>query len=884
MRNNTNTFKNLLAAALTIAALAAGHTTAWAQSTENLGGYDFTVVTDGNDSYYIVDCKEALNALATYVNGTDDVSIGKTFRQTANIDMSSVNNFDPIGSVGGSKSFRGTYDGGNFTISNLTVSNNYGAIGLFGMIKDATIRNIVLVSPTVGAVNPGVNEVCLGALIGVCDKISGTNTVDNCHVISPTLTVSGTSSGTNNIGAIIGEIYNTTTVTNCYYYSNATEYAAIGKYDSDATLTNVARVYQLTLNDCTAATADLTVGTAKYCKEGTIVTLTITPATGFNIGTVKYNDGTDHIITPTNDVYSFTMPASDVTVSATFTVTTSYVDASGTLHENVIAIPLDNTMTTLAAGWYVVNENVDYTGQITLSGDVTLILGDGCTMSFGKEGELLNATIIECNNHNLTIYGQSGGTGWLKAYIAQDDGIHNVYYTQYSGNVLIFDGNGACIYAREFTILGGTLDVVSGGGADGEIVTTGDINIRGGKLWARCKGLKTMSGMIILDYTNATDEIYAYSYQPQNGLQIADGKTLVDDYGVIWSGALYNNQIEHDINRRTLKPLDYTGVTLTKEYYNVSATFDGTSTTTVSIPVDVNVTSVTYERTFTDGKPSTVMLPFSLGEGQTLTGGTLYKFTGVTKNETAGKWEATMTETATLQANTPYLLMPDENLVDGKVTFNLGSSWSTVTLNTTGGGNEVTSGSWKLVGSYTSKTWAAEDPEIRKAYFINNEGALEKIEPGMVTLPTSCYLLREVESLTAKAATVLGENKYVTTFYGTLDYQLPEGAKAYTASLDNSKIVFHQIGEDGRVIPHGTAVIIAADIASITLTLLASTDVTAYDGNILQGSDTAVTVTEGKVDGKTPYVLGIDSSSTLGFYKFSGATIPAGKAYYLKSE
>ena len=127
-------------------------------------------------------------------------------------------------------------------------------------------------------------------------------------------------------------------------------------------------------------------------------------------------------------------------------VITSYVEASGTLHENVIAIPLDNTMTTLAAGWYVVNENVDYTGQITLSGDVTLILGDGCTMSFGKEGELLNGTIIECQNHNLTIYGQSGGTGWLKAYSAQYDGIKNVnYYTQYSGNVVISDGNGACI-------------------------------------------------------------------------------------------------------------------------------------------------------------------------------------------------------------------------------------------------------------------------------------------------------------------------------------------------------------------------------------------------------------------------------------------------------
>ena len=152
------------------------------------------------------------------------------------------------------------------------------------------------------------------------------------------------------------------------------------------------------------------------------------------------------------------------------TVTTSYVDASGTLHENVVAIPLINAMTTLPAGTYVVNSDVDYTGTVTLSGDVTLILGDGCTMSFGKEnGELLNATIMECNNHNLTIYGQSGGTGWLKAYSAQYDGINNVnYYTQYSGNVLISDGNGACIKAGEFTILGGTLDLKDVGGANGE--------------------------------------------------------------------------------------------------------------------------------------------------------------------------------------------------------------------------------------------------------------------------------------------------------------------------------------------------------------------------------------------------------------------------------
>ena len=420
-------------------------------------------------------------------------------------------------------------------------------------------------------------------------------------------------------------------------------------------------------------------------------------------------------------------------------VTTSYVDASGTLHENVIAIPLDDTMTTLAAGWYVVNSDVDYTSGITTTGDVTLILGDGCTMSLGKEGELLNATIMECNNHNLTIYGQSGGTGWLKAYSAQYDGIHNVYYTQYSGNVLIFDGNNACINAREFTILGGTLDVESGGGAYGEIETTGtgNINIRGGKLWARCKGLKTMIGMIILDYTNATDQIRAYSYQFQNGLEIADGKTLVDENGTIWSGTLeVVNQI--GFNNSTLKPV--MGVTLTKEGNNVSATFDGTSTTTMSIPVDVNVTSVTYNRAFTMDKPSTVMLPFSKDVNE-IGGGTFYTFGGVEKKN--NKWEATMNKvTGSLTANTPYLFVP----AGTSLTFTGGA-----TLNTTGGGNCLASdtGGWEFHGTYTNKVWdevethdygfaatsgkSADNQDVEAGQFV-------RLTTGASAKPMRCYL------------------------------------------------------------------------------------------------------------------------------------------------
>ena len=361
---------------------------------------------------------------------------------------------------------------------------------------------------------------------------------------------------------------------------------------------------------------------------------------------------------------------------------------------------------------------------MTLSGDVTLILGDDCTMSIGKD-EQLNGTIIECDFNHLTIYGQSGGTGWLKAYSAQDYGIKNVYYTQYSGNVLIFDGNGACIYASEFTILGGTLDLESqGGGADGEIVTTGNINIRGGKLWARCKGLKTMNDMIILDYTNATDQIYVIAYNPQHGLQIANGKTLVDDYGVIWSGTLNDDQIEHGINGRTLKPLDYTGVTLTKEGNNVSATFSGLSETTVSIPVNVNVTSVTYNRTFTDGRPSTVMLPFNKAVSE-ISGGTFYTFGGVEKKN--NKWVATM------------------NAVTGSLTAN------TPTLNTTGGGNCLASDTegWEFHGTYSKKLWnevethdygfaatsgtSADNQDVEAGQFV-------RLTTGASAKPMRCYL------------------------------------------------------------------------------------------------------------------------------------------------
>ena len=122
----------------------------------------------------------------------------------------------------------------------------------------------------------------------------------------------------------------------------------------------------------------------------------------------------------------------------------------------------------------------------------------------------------------------------------------------------------------------------------------------------------------------------------------------------------------------------------------------------------------------------------------------------------------------------------------------------------------------------------------------------------------------------------MGEDKYVTTFFdGTKSYRLAPGALAYTAGRNGTDIIFYRIGEDSNVIPQGTAVIIVADSSYIELIELESTSVTAREGNILAGSDTDIDTPAGTV-----YVLGV-TGETPGFYVFSGATIPAGKAYYV---
>lgn len=93
-----------------------------------------------------------------------------------------------------------------------------------------------------------------------------------------------------------------------------------------------------------------------FAAEGDLITLGVTPDSGYELATLVYNDGSDHDI---KSAQSFTMPASPVTVSATFAVvsydfetiaklngllTTTATEYDGYLTNAVVSFaPADNT-------------------------------------------------------------------------------------------------------------------------------------------------------------------------------------------------------------------------------------------------------------------------------------------------------------------------------------------------------------------------------------------------------------------------------------------------------------------------------------------------------------------------------------------------------------
>ena len=156
----------------------------------------------------------------------------KHYLQVADIDLSGEGNWKPIGGE-----FDGKYDGGGYTISNLTVvAKDANRVGLFGRIYNGTVVNVRLnnvnisgsgftVGCVVGDLYAGtvdhcsVNDVTINGEFSFAGGIAGTSgytavkpMISNCMVTNGTIS----NSKDGKIGGVVGQNSGGGTTQNCY--------------------------------------------------------------------------------------------------------------------------------------------------------------------------------------------------------------------------------------------------------------------------------------------------------------------------------------------------------------------------------------------------------------------------------------------------------------------------------------------------------------------------------------------------------------------------------------------------------------------------------------------------------------------------------------------
>ncbi len=253
---------------------------------------DNTKEIDSSTSTYLVSSAEELAYMARKINSGEIDSKGITIKLTKSIDLSNKY-FTPIGTS--SNPFKGTFDGRYYEIKNLTVSGKskyYDSIGnesfddefggLFGVVKDATIKNVGLESPIVQDVSYAggiVAQATNSSLVSLYTDCSQANLSSSPSKIRASVSVGGIvgvlsnskdngdaqkglynsynnvyvqagDSSTYKVGGLVGEVVSSN-VYNCYnnYYGLVTVANAqnqnyqggvvIGKIDSTSEIVNI---------------------------------------------------------------------------------------------------------------------------------------------------------------------------------------------------------------------------------------------------------------------------------------------------------------------------------------------------------------------------------------------------------------------------------------------------------------------------------------------------------------------------------------------------------------------------------------------------------------------------------------------------------------------
>lgn len=226
--------------------------------------------------------------------------------------------------------------------------------------------------------------------------------------------------------------------------------------------------------------------------------------------------------------------------------TVAYIDGDGVTQqtEDFTVLTGSSANTTLPAGWYVVSgSDVNYSDVLqSESGDLHIILADGARLTVGKS--LLSSG-------NLTIYGQSGGTGQLVATAPAGQ-----TPIQTTGGLTINGGHiSASTTYNQYAILAGANGVTINGGIVSATAT-----------YSNRYGIAT-EGAITLGWRTASDRITASSYYAMGGVSVKAGQAFMnsDAAPAYLSGTISDMALIDGKTLRPINPADFE-LTATNEY------------------------------------------------------------------------------------------------------------------------------------------------------------------------------------------------------------------------------------------------------------------------------------------------------------------------------
>ena len=595
--------------------------------------------------------------------------------------------------------------------------------------------------------------------------------------------------------------------------------------------------------------------------EGKEITVTFTPKMGESVATLTVKgDNTDlsignGIIDNGDGTYMFIMPAEEVTLGGTFTFP---------MNADNFAQDGDTYTIKNADGWNYFCQRIQYDANLDGFSGKTVELAANISVTtmagmvhpfkgtFDGKGKTLDFNPTEVGMYSAPFQNTNGATicnlhvtgvivGGTNSYLGglvgssegsltiRDCHVSTEISTQYDSNTLSSNvGIGGIVGYIHYTTYDQKCQIDC-------LFIEGQYDNNGGKrelLWGhdnnnnstffhrtnnQGEGKLTNCFFVATHFLKQGSPAVESATAPTNFAHFGDPTTdhrFLKVYGhTMVLGGKYYTPIYGDL----VETYDYSGV----KSYNIE--YDDMPLGIPNITSQLSTSLLRYKRTFTTGKPVTVMLPFNFTKNDFKQGGSsdavtghFYEFKGIRLDvNESNKWVAVMgeldnPETTTMKANTPYLYVPGENTsywyienYGGIPIFTEGYEGGTKQTEYDGSNESYSWNKWNFKGTYQPRYWSETEhfEEVGKVYGFAGAtkevddqlvvaGDFVRVKSGAKIRPTSCYLMwagsepsnaraltrsaaatEELpQSITVKLISANGE----TTAIGTLDTKTGE--------------------------------------------------------------------------------------------------------------